>query len=62
MGDEDFLEQLMKKLATGENGEVGGGEDALLPIMEQLMGTLLSKETLYHPLKDLLEKVSFYSI
>jgi peroxin-19 len=54
-GDMDSLEQMLKQLQ-----DLGGedGED-FENMLENMMGTLMSKDILYEPLKELVDKVSF---
>lgn len=58
MSDEDLMKAFEQSLNLG--GEFGGaqGEDGdFIPMMQNMMSNLLSKDVLYPSLKDLSDKV-----
>jgi len=54
----DDLVKTLENLGLNENGEGGGEDGNILPIMQSIMQNLLSKEVLYPSLKEITEKVS----
>lgn len=53
------LQELLKDLGMGEDGE-GGNDEEIAGVLEKMMGQLMSKEILYDPLKELHDKFPAY--
>lgn len=61
MSDEDLMKSFQESLNLGGRDGAGDGAGAggadFIPMMQNMMSNLLSKEILYPSLKDLAEKV-----
>lgn len=61
MTDDELMKSFQQTLNLGGGAEGGGGEGGeanFIPMMQNMMSNLLSKEILYPSLKDLADKVS----
>ena len=58
MSDDELMKSFQQSLNLGPDGGGGGGEASFIPMMQNMMSNLLSKEILYPSLKDLADKVS----
>lgn len=59
MTDDELMKSFQQTLNLGGGGAEGeGGEANFIPMMQNMMSNLLSKEILYPSLKDLADKVS----
>lgn len=54
----DDLVKTLENMGLNENGEAGGEDGNILPIMQSIMQNLLSKEVLYPSLKEITDKVN----
>lgn len=54
------IDENMMKMLSGMEMEGGGTDDGFMPIMQNMMKTLLSKDVLYPSLKEISEKVVLY--
>lgn len=58
MSDDELMKSFQQSLNLGPDGGGGDGEASFIPMMQNMMSNLLSKEILYPSLKDLADKVS----
>ena len=53
------MDDEMMKMFSGMGLEAGGPDEGFMPMMQNMMKTLLSKDVLYPSLKEISEKVCF---
>ena len=58
MSDDELMKSFQQSLNLGPDGGGDDGEASFIPMMQNMMSNLLSKEILYPSLKDLADKVS----